>query len=157
MPYDTDNMIISISTDGRATREIGGGGKGYSSGTDITKIFMYYPCGVACTQRNTIFVSDTGNHVVREFANGKLAGRIAGFPTKSGYKDGASHESLFTSPTDLVASNDFVYVVDAGKMIRKIDTATMDVSTAYTGKNLIDSITKDNKGIVYFTEVIHAS
>lgn len=157
MPYDSDNVVISISNNGKASREVGGGNKGYSFGTDITKISMYYPCGVAINQRNALFIADTGNHIIREFTSEMMTGRIAGVPMKSGYKDGNGHDSLFTSPVDMVASNEYVYVVDAGKMIRKIDIITMNVSTAYTGNGLVESITRDNKGIIYFTEVLYAS
>jgi hypothetical protein len=157
MPYDPHNSIILVSPSGDVSCEIGSGRKGFSSGTDVTKILMSHPCGVACdNRRDVLFVADTGNHIIREFPKGRIAGRIVGRPTEGGHRDGDAHNGMFMLPTDISASMDYLYVVDGDGRIRRMDMEKLSVETIYVGRGIIEAVTCDERGDLYFTEIEYA-
>lgn len=80
---------------------------------------------------NTMYVTDRGDHTVRSI---NLISRevsiLAGQAGKSGSLDGIGSQALFSSPTGMAYSNNFLFVVDAGTcLIRKIDLTTKSVET----------------------------
>ncbi len=92
------------------------------------------PRDAVVDSKGNIFVSDTGNHVIREISNGRVY-TFAG-SGKKGYLDGNAHEACFNTPSGItIDKEDNLYVADTlNNVIRKIST-TGEVST-YAGKYL---------------------
>lgn len=72
------------------------------------------PTGITVTPSGTIYVADTGNHVVRKISPEGLVSTLAGRVGAPGQVDGPGNRARFFMPTDLVAGHDgTVYVVDS--------------------------------------------
>ena len=114
------------------------------------------PMGMVVDSTDSIYVCDSGNHIIRKITqNGNygIASTFAGMPSISGFKNNSNKLSLFNKPTDItIDSSGNFYVCDFGnKAIRKI-TPTGGVSTfvQYTDENPF-CITIDSSGNLYHT------
>lgn len=103
----------------------GSGGVGYQDGIGANALFNG-PAGIAVSGNgSTLYVADSGNHVIRRISLSTLeVGLVAGRPGFGGFSDGNVEDSLFTNPEDLLVSRypivegqeerDRLYVVDTG-------------------------------------------
>ena len=108
---------------------------GYTSGS-VTEALFNSPMGIAVNYDGVIFVTDTGNHLVRKIEDGyvtTIAGQLI-FPADiiweypggefddepiGGFMDG--YESLFNLPTGITLLGEFIIVADtANHAIRRI-------------------------------------
>ncbi|HEV2695705.1 MAG TPA: NHL repeat-containing protein [Verrucomicrobiae bacterium] len=80
------------------------------------------PNGLAFDASGNLFVSDTGNNVIRKITPSGAVSTFAGVAGAGGFLDGTTAAALFSSPLGLaVASDGSVYVADSGNhCIRKI-------------------------------------
>ena len=81
--------------------------------------------------KEVAYVSDTGNHTLRQVALGTGAvTTLAGMAGMPGNQDGLGSEALFNQPAGLIVDNQLVYIADSGNQtLRQFDVATGQVST----------------------------
>lgn len=91
---------------------------------------LYGSRGVAVDSTGTIYVADTGNHVVRRITASGAVSTLAGSAGTSGSTDGAGEAARFNEPHGVaIDGNGSVYVADTGNhTIRKISPSGL-VST----------------------------
>lgn len=112
-------------------------GKGTPGGSvgpvSVSQAEFTGPRDVAVDKWGTVYVADTGNHVIRQIANGKVS-VLAGGLNKSGFADGAGAAARFYKPTGVaVDPNGVVYVADYyNHRVRKISKG---VVTTVAGKD----------------------
>ncbi len=93
------------------------------------------PYGIACAQApdggNRLYVSDTGNQVVRVVdADRGTLGLLAGTPGLAGSTGGAPNVARFTNPGPLAATDAYVFVLDNdGTRVRRVRRADGFVET----------------------------
>jgi sugar lactone lactonase YvrE len=76
------------------------------------------PCGIAIDQNGNLFVSDTGNDIIRKITPAGVVTTIAGMAGQSGFANGTGATSLFNSPLGIaVATNGTIYVADSGNHV----------------------------------------
>jgi len=80
------------------------------------------PSGLAFDASGNLYVSDTGNNVIRKITAAGVVSTYAGVAGVGGFLDGATGTALFNSPLGIaVAFDGAVYVADSGNhCIRKI-------------------------------------
>jgi sugar lactone lactonase YvrE len=100
---------------------------GFADG-DTAKALFNHPRDASFDSKGNIYVTDTGNNVIRKIANGKVT-TFAGTLTQ-GYQDGRANEAKFNLPTGIALDKeDNIYVADTlNNVIRKI-TSKGEVST----------------------------
>jgi len=115
------HTIKRVSLDGDVT--VVAGTPGEFGSTDGEDARFNTPMGIAVGADGTIFVADTGNHLIRVIRDGcvsTLAGTFTTFDDESsddmfapigGFLDG--EESMFDMPTGLAIFNDILIVADA--------------------------------------------
>ncbi len=96
------------------------------------------PAGVTVDSNNNIYITDSGNHVIRKITIMGQVTTIAGNPGVSGYQNGIGSSALFNNPTGIaVGPGNVLYVTDTGNCaIRKIvmnDLGTYGVVTTFAG------------------------
>ena len=131
-----NHVIRKINVYGEVTTVAGVPGRyGYADGYADESLFNS-PMGIAVNDDGVIFVTDTGNHLVRKIADGyvtNLAGQLV-FPADidweypggefdevpiGGFMDG--YESLFSLPKGITVFGDYIFVADtANHAIRRI-------------------------------------
>ncbi len=122
---DSQNHAIrKITTNGVVTTfagQLGGPGIANATGTNAT---FNTPSGLAFDGGGNLFVSDTGNNIIRKITSSGAVTTFAGVAGGGGFLDGASGSALFNSPLGVtVATNGAVFVADSGNhCIRKIST-----------------------------------
>ena len=115
------------------------GTSGYKDDTGNAAKF-YEPTGVAVDPvSQTVYVSDSSNHLIRKITSAGVVTTLAGAattPASSGYVNATGTAAKFNFPTTLVLTGGALYVTDTGNhAIRKIDTTTGDVTT-FAGANI---------------------
>jgi sugar lactone lactonase YvrE len=85
------------------------------------------PNGLAFDAGGNLYVSDTGNNVIRKITSAGVVSTYAGVAGTGGYLDGSTGTALFNSPLGIVVwTNGTVYVADSGNhCIRKISGGTV--------------------------------
>jgi streptogramin lyase len=117
-----NHAIRKVTTNGVVTTfagKLGVSGSANATGTNAT---FNTPCGLAFDSSGNLFVSDTGNNVIRKIAPAGAVTTFAGATGSAGFLDGASGSALFNSPLGItIATNGAVFVADGGNhCIRKI-------------------------------------
>lgn len=131
-----NHCIRRITTSGSVTTLAGVGGQhGYLDGQHDEALFTL-PCGLACDESRNIYVSDSGNHVIRVVRSDGHVNTVAGQAGYHGLVDGAAHIARFYSPRgiefDLVRR--CLYVADlANHAIRHVCLVRGLVSTMAGG------------------------
>ncbi len=120
---DTMNHVIrKIDKDGKTTTIAGvAGTAGYADG-DAASALFHEPMGIAVAPNGVLYVSDTGNSVIRKIENGHvttLAGKTPELTADEdyaagGYQDGMSQSALFLFPKGITLADDVVVVADSG-------------------------------------------
>ncbi|MBI2761805.1 MAG: SMP-30/gluconolactonase/LRE family protein [Chloroflexi bacterium] len=129
---DTGNDLIrKISPDGVVTTLAGSGEKGFTDGKGRAAK-LNAPSGIVLDKKGNLFVSDTGNDVIRKIAPG---GEVTTFAGKGerGFADGDLREAKFNAPSGLsFDSGGNLFIADAGNdIIRKINPS--GAVTTYAG------------------------
>jgi sugar lactone lactonase YvrE len=123
---DSQNHAIrKITTNGVVTTfagQLGVAGSANGAGAQFNS-----PSGLAFDQAGNLYVSDTGNNLIRKITHSGAVSTIAGVAGAGGFLDGATGSALFSSPLGIaVAPNGTVYVADSGNhCIRKISGGTV--------------------------------
>ena len=114
-----------------------GGYSGYSDGACATAQFKS-PQQLAFGAEGTLYVADSGNHVVRAISPTGTVTTLAGTGTK-GYTDGPAKTAQFDTPRGIaVGADGSVYISDDGNLrIRKLKAGI--VSTIAGGGNSVAS------------------
>lgn len=108
---DSENHALRLYKDGEVKTVAGAGKAGYKNGTGKKAQFRR-PTGMAVGKNGEIYVSDTGNNVIRKIdKNGKVTTYAGG---KSGCADGTLKKARFQEPTGLFYDKGALYVADSG-------------------------------------------
>lgn len=132
----------------------GSGIVGIDDGTKLEAQF-HLPLFATVDFHGTIYVADTGNHLLRKITKEGDVHTIAGKQNTSGDRDGQALEALFNEPKGLAfAPNGTLYIADAGN--GKIRTLGSDgtVSTFVDGLAHPSDIVFDQDGSIYVTETL---
>jgi len=90
---------------------------------------------------NNLFVSDTGNSVIRRITPAGVVTTYLGVPGSSLYIDGAATLARFVAPTGIVAvSNGTLLITEVNSHTLRFVTATREVATAGGSTGLAGSI-----------------
>ena len=116
---------------------------GYLDGADLLKAEFDRPRDLVIDSKGNIFITDTGNFVIRKITIDKNSVFTFAGTTKEGYLDGACNTAMFGTLSGIaIDSSDNLYVADSGNnVIRKI-TTDGTVST-FAGKYDITGSFKD--------------
>ena len=89
------------------------------------------PDGASIDAAGNIYVSDSGNHVIRKVASGTgVVTTLAGSAGTSGTADGTGTAARFKTPAGSAFVGNFIYLADLGNhTIRKINVTTGVVTT----------------------------
>jgi hypothetical protein len=119
---DIYNFTVRKITPGGIVSIIAGTGKkGYLDGK--AEEAMFSTCyGIAVGFNGDIYISDTGNQVIRKLSNGVVS-TLAGKPEVDGIKDGRGEEALFNYPRGICIDSDgSILVADApNARIRRVE------------------------------------
>lgn len=120
---DSQNDAIRKMTPGGAVTTFAGqlGVPGTANGTGTGAQFNS-PCGLAFDAAGNLYVSDTGNNLIRKVTAAGVVSTYAGVAGPGGFLDGAAGSALFAAPLGLaVSTNGTVFLADSGNhCIRKI-------------------------------------
>lgn len=132
-----NHRVRKLAPDGNITSVAGSTSSGYSGdGGSATSATLYDPCGVAVDSSGVVYVSDTGNHVVRKRTSGGTISRVAGIAEASYSGDGeAATSAALNTPLGLaVDASGNLYIADTkNHRIRKVATDGKISTVAGTG------------------------
>lgn len=130
------HTVRKITTDRNVTTLAGAftyEGFGSSDGTGLAARFRS-PRGINVDkQTGTIYVSDTGNHTIRQITPAGVVKTIAGLARDYGSTSGSGKKARFTSPTGLLVGGDgTIFVSDTGnnRIVRAIPMIAPTVGDA---------------------------
>lgn len=128
---DTGNHTIRrVTTNGVVTTLAGSAGvSDYVDGSAFDARFNQ-PLGLAVAPDGTIFITDSGNHLIRVIATNGTVSVIAGNPETFGSADGTGTNAFFNSPVGLALAPDgSLFVSDANNFTLRRVTAAGVVTT----------------------------
>ncbi len=132
-----NNRVRKVGVDGVINTVAGNGTSGYSGdGGPALKAALSNPAGLVVAPDGTLFVSDTGNHVIRTLATDGTIRTFAGtgHPGFSGDGQPALAAELNTPAGLALDSNGQLYIADsANNRIRKVDGNGLITTVAGTG------------------------
>jgi DNA-binding beta-propeller fold protein YncE len=125
-----NHQIIKCDAADACTRLAGAGVAGFRDGAGFDVEF-HNPGGVAFHSSGTLYVADTGNHVIRACNLGGACNTVAGQPLLGGFQDGFGLTAYFNSPLQLnTTPSGAVLIADTGNhAIRQFEPATGVVTT----------------------------
>lgn len=124
-----NNKIRKITSAGVVTTLAGSGSLGSADGTGTGASFRH-PNGVAVDASSNIYVSDTGNHLIRKITSAGVVTTLAGMVGVSGSADGNGSSASFYSPMGItVDASGNLYVADMGNNKVRQVTSTGVVTT----------------------------
>jgi DNA-binding beta-propeller fold protein YncE len=118
------NSIKRITTSGGVSTMAGSGSAGSADGKGTAATFNG-PVGITIGNGNTLYVTDTGNALIRQITTDGTVTTVAGSATARGNLDGTGTAATFSSPTGITIDSSFgtLYVADSGNhTIRKVTT-----------------------------------
>jgi streptogramin lyase len=143
---DTGNHTIrKITPAGAVTTIAGGAGQSGFTNALRTAARFNSPLGIAAAADGTIFVADTGNHLVRVMAPDGMVTTLAGHAENWGTQDGAGGNARFNGPLGVAvdAAGD-VFVSDSNNhTIRKVTRA--GIVTTWAGAPGVDGSADGNR------------
>ena len=115
-----NNMIRKISADGKVITLAGQKKKGLINGPGKTAAFLH-PTSLAIDKNDNIYVTDTGNQVIRKISSDGMVSTFAG-NHKRGFINGDLKSSSFFKPMGIAIDHDgCLYITDfENNSIRKI-------------------------------------
>lgn len=122
-----NHAIRKVTASGAVTTFAGKlGASGMINATGVNAQFNS-PNGLAFDSTGNLFVSDTGNNVIRKITAAGAVTTLAGVAGSGGFLDNANGSALFNSPLGIaVWTNGNVFVADSGNhCIRKISGGTV--------------------------------
>jgi sugar lactone lactonase YvrE len=128
---DTGNHTIRrVTFTGVVTTLAGSAGNAdYADGTASAARFNQ-PLGLAVTPDGTVFLADSGNHLIRVIATNGTVSVLAGNPETFGSADGTGTNTFFNSPVGLALAPDgSLFVSDANNFTLRRVTAAGVVTT----------------------------
>ena len=137
--YVTDrsnNLIRQVTPDGVVTTIAGSGTAGLANGTGKAASFKG-PTGIVTDQQGNIYISDSGNNLIREISPSGVVSTFAGNGL-AGYKDNDKGTSAsFNNPRGLaIDPSGNIYVADYGNNVIRMITPAGKVTTfAGSGKS----------------------
>jgi len=147
---DTGNNTIRKVTPAGSVSTFAGvaGSGGFGDGPSLSAQFNS-PLGIAAAGNGTVFVADTGNHVIRAISGGSVS-TFAGTPQVWGNIDATGTNAQFNGPVGLAFdTNGNLFVSDANNdIIRKITTNA--VVTTFAGMAGSDGSADGNSGSARF-------
>jgi sugar lactone lactonase YvrE len=121
---DSSNNAIRKITPSGTVSTFAGGTSGTANGLGTAAQF-FGPDSIAIDANDNLYISDTGNHLIRKITPSGLVSTLAGTAGTAGFLDGTGTSAQFNTPYGLtldVSGN--VYVADyANHSIRKITPA----------------------------------
>ena len=131
-----NHQIRKITPSGVVTTFAGSesGLPGSQNGQGIAATFRY-PIDIAIDKTGNLFVSDSGNHIIRKITPSGIVTTFAGSGIQK-FEDGTGTNASFNIPYGLVFdSSENLYVVDSfNNRIRKITTSGVVTTIAGTGE-----------------------
>ncbi len=132
---DTAGNVYVADTHARSIRKITPAGvvttlaglgyvNGSRDGTGLQALFNV-PQGITVAANGDVYVTDTGNHIIRKITPEGVVTTVAGLPESRGFSDGTANTARFDSPQALaVDATGTLFVADTGNnLIRKITPA----------------------------------
>ena len=150
MAYPEKHRVYALWENGVIDVYLGDGKKGFSVGGPGLGRLSSPHAVVSC--ENRVFVSDTGNNVIREYIAGNN-GHLIGSPIKIGQEDGLYNQARLTAPTELAVNANTVFFVDNSNSVRFFLLPNLTVSTMYRSQHSIEAITVSKDGSVFCTEI----
>jgi streptogramin lyase len=131
-----NHAIRKVATNGAVTTFAGKLGVSGIVNATGTNAQFNAPSGLAFDGFGNLFVSDTGNHVIRKITATGVVTTFAGVAGSGGFLDGANGSALFNSPLGIaVWTNGNIFVADSGNhCIRKISGG---VVTTFAGSQQV--------------------
>jgi hypothetical protein len=150
--YPERHTIYSVGNDSLVNTILGNGRQGFSIGSNGSGS-LSYPSDVVA-QGNRLFVSDTANHVIREYIldNEIKNGRLIGSPLSAGTVDEIGSKSKLCQPTDMASVGNILFFVDSYRLIRSVLLNNLMVNTLYESPSRIEAIAAAKNGSVFFIE-----
>ena len=130
-----NNCIRQVTSAGMVSTVAGNQGLGGSFENGVaTQAIFNLPGGIAVDAAGNLYVSDTGNDVIRKISPNGMVTLLAG-SGKKGSADGQGGAASFNSPLDIIVdASGNLYVADSGNdKIRKISPAGLVTTYAGTG------------------------
>jgi hypothetical protein len=149
--YPERHQVYWIS-EGGIKAKIGNGKQGFALG-DNTVCSFASPNDVAIIN-NRIFISDTSNHVIREFTLDLKHSKIIGCPKESGRVDDLQYKARLCFPTELSPCRNNLFFLDDQDSIRVLNTTSLVVNTLHHNLSPILGLAADEHGGVFFVEKV---
>ena len=147
---DTGNHKVRRIAGGIITTLAGGGASGFSDGAAATALFSS-PTALAVDAAANVYVTDTGNNVVRRIANGQVA-TVAGTGTGGASGNGSNSTSAtFNAPQGVgLDGSGNILIADTGNnLIRNVNVAATKLAFPTTSPNTTSTaqtVTLSNAG-----------
>jgi sugar lactone lactonase YvrE len=148
---DTNNNRIRKITPAGLVTTLAGSTSGFADGNGTAAKFSY-PNGLEVDSTGNVYVADTYNNRIRKITSNGEVSILAGSGSEVS-TDGTGTAASFNRPNGLaVDSTGNVYVVDNNIVIRKINSASSEVSTLMTIVNYMNQpngVAVDSTGNIY--------
>jgi len=129
-----NHRIVVLSSDEEKIETLAGTGQPGSKNGPVASAQFARPEGIAVKNDGSLFVADTGNHLIREISNGQVS--TAAGSGKIGFDNGdAKGEASFRFPQSIAVNRDgMLYIADTGNhAIRRVFEGRVE-TIAGTGK-----------------------